>query len=647
MTLNPGELRTLAAICDALLPADDPAWRTAVPRRATASLRALSLRDSRRVRLCLHLLETPPAGLLLARRWGTFSDLDQAQRARALRTLAASRLSLARAVFESFKRLVTAIYYADSDANGTNPTWGRLRYPGPIARSQQVGSGIAPLAIDSDTVLECDAVIVGSGAGGSVVAGELAANGWDVVILEQGPYVADAEFDQREIPTLQRAYLEGGLASTSDRAIAILAGSCLGGGTVVNFTTSFRTPASVRREWTSLTGLSLFSGDEFTHSLDAVCDRLGVNTLHNRASRRDALMARGLSAHGWHVEAMPRNVEGCTQDDVCGYCGLGCVRGAKRSMVKTYLQDAHHHGARIVVRCSADRLVVRDGRGVGVAARTRDGHDLLVRARVVVVAAGAIHSPALLLRSGVRGAVGRMLRLHPATAVWGRFDDPVRPWTGTLQALYSDQFADLDNGYGARLETAPIHPAYLALSTPWDTPQQFDARMQQLAHTSLIGVLLRDRSAGRVRLDRHGAPRVEYHLSRYDQRHVRTAVVGAARVLHAAGAREIWTTQSRRVCWTPRRERLEAWLSRVDAIGYGAHETVYGSWHQMGTCRMGRPWDSVVDGSGELHALENVFVADASLFPTASGVNPMITIAALAHYVSRRIHARLDQGARR
>jgi long-chain-alcohol oxidase len=644
--LNPGELRTLSQLADALLPADASAWRASVPARASAYLRFLTARDYGRSRLCLRLLETRLAGLLLANRWATFSDLDRPRRASALQRLATSRLPLLRAAFESFKRLLAVAYYADSAADGSNPTWERLGYPGPIVDAIERPRTILPLRVDADITLDCDAVIVGSGPGGGVVAGELASRGWAVLVLDKGPYLADGDIDQREIPTLQRAYLDGGLTATSDRGVAILAGSCLGGGSVVNFTTSFRTPDSVRREWAARTGLPLFVGDGFTRSLEAVCERLGVNTDHNQPSRRDRLMARGLGAQAWHVQPMPRNVLGCTQDAVCGYCGLGCARGAKQSMLKTYLQDAHDRGARIIVECAAERVVVQDGRGVGIMARTRDGHHVQVRARVVVIAAGAIHSPALLLRSGVRGAVGHHLRLHPVTAVWGRFDEAVRPWTGTVQALYSDQFADLHEGYGARLETAPIHPAYLALGTPWGGAEEFDAQMRHLPYLSLIGVLLRDRSAGRVQLDRSGAPQIDYRLSSYDQQHVRTAVAGAARVLQAAGAREVTTSQYRRVRWRPDREPLDDWLSRVDRVGYGVHEAVYGSWHQMGTCRMGRASDSVTAQSGEVHGLANVFVADASLFPTASGVNPMITIAALAHQVAQAVHARLDQGTR-
>jgi choline dehydrogenase-like flavoprotein len=166
--------------------------------------------------------------------------------------------------------------------------------------------------------------------------------------------------------------------------------------------------------------------------------------------------------------------------------------------------------------------------------------------------------------------------------------------------------------------------------------------MRNLGHLSLIGILLRDRSAGRVRIDRDGRPLVQYALSRYDQQHVRTSLIAAARILQAAGAQEISTSQYRTVTWRPS-ESLESWVARVDQLGYGVHETVYGSWHQMGTCRIGHSSDAVVDGFGEIHGIQNAFVADGSLFPSASGVNPMLTIAALAYQVAQRVAARLDQ----
>ncbi|MGH2606919.1 MAG: GMC family oxidoreductase N-terminal domain-containing protein, partial [Anaerolineales bacterium] len=418
----------------------------------------------------------------------------------------------------------------------------------------------------------------------------------------------------------------------------------LGGGTVVNYTTSFRTPDHLRREWALAGGLGFLTGEDYSRSLDAVCDRLGVNVDHNLPGIRDALMARGLEALGWHVGRMPRNVQGCTQDDACGYCGFGCTCGAKRSTLKTYLQQAFDNGARMLVECAVERVVLEKGRAAGVEAVTRGGHRVTVRARRVVVCAGAIESAALLLRSGVDGPVGENLRLHPVTAVWGLFEEEVRPWTGTIQALYSDEFADLDDGYGLKFETTGIHPLFLTYATAWTGGREFDAAMVRLPHMSPIGVLLRDRYGGRVTVNRAGTPVVHYQVSTYDQRHIRRGVEGAARVLQAAGAREVTSSQREPVAFLRGgASSIEDWLRRVDRVGYGPNQTVYFSWHQMGTCRMGSSRaTSVVGETGEAYTVKDLYVADGSLFPSASGVNPMITIAALAHHVAGAIEASLS-----
>lgn len=642
--LAPRELRTLAAVCDALLPEDPASWREGVADRAAALLAYLPNPDDlSRTRLLLRLLELPPAGLALAGRWAAFGALPRGERVAYLGALSRHPVGMLRGAFQALKRLAGVAYYADADASGSNPVWARLGYPGPLGMPPAAPKTIRPLAIERDTALDCDAVVIGSGAGGGVVAGELAAAGFDVIVLEAGLHRNEADFDQLEVPSLKRLYYGAATTASGDQGVILLAGSCLGGGTVVNYTTSFRTPPAVRAEWAASTGLDLFAGADFSRALDAVCERLSVNQDHDRPSARDAIMARGLAALGWQVDRMPRDVQGCAQDDRCGYCGFGCAIGAKRSMLRTYLQDAFDRGARIVVECAAERVVVERGRATGVRARTRAGHLVTVRTRAVVVAAGALNTPALLLRSGIGGEVGRHLRLHPITAVWAHFAEAVRPWTGTIQALYSDQFADLDAGYGVKFETAAIHPAFLALAAPWEGPEGYDHLMRELPRTSLVGVLLRDRYGGRVTVSRTGAPVVQYAVSRYDQRHVRQGVAGAARVLLAAGATDLYSMQTRHVPLDVRRGgTVEEWLSRVDRAGYGANRTVYATFHQMGTCRMsGSRAGGVTGADGQTHAVRDLYVADGSLFPSASGVNPMITIAALAHHVAQGLKAKL------
>ena len=252
-------------------------------------------------------------------------------------------------------------------------------------------------------------------------------------------------------------------------------------------------------------------------------------------------MRRGLDALGWHVDAMPRNVLGCEQGAVCGSCGYGCPLGAKQSTLRTWLEDAAAAGARIVVGARAWRVYVQHGVAAGV-----DAGQVRVRSRAVVVAAGAIETPALLLRSGLRNPnVGGALRLHPATAVFGILDEEVRPWEGTLQALYSDHFRELDDGYGVKYETIPVHPAFLASAVPWESATENARLMSCLPRLTMVGVLPRDRGTGRVRIGRDGEAIVAYRLADRDARRLATGVDGAGRILAAAGAREIFTAHAR------------------------------------------------------------------------------------------------------
>src|SRR5205085_1885959 len=244
--------------------------------------------------------------------------------------------------------------------------------------------------------------------------------------------------------------------------------------------------------------------------------------------------------------------------------------------------------ARIVVDCDVRRVTIERCAATGVEARVRS-HTVTVHAKAVVVAAGSIHSPALLLRSGVRlPALGRHLALHPATAVLAQMAEPVRPWTGTVQAHYSDQFADLDHGYGFKFETAPIHPSLQALAAPWESAAGHRERMAQLPHTALVGILLRDRFGGRVTVDREGTAVAHYRLSTYDRAHLRRAIASAAELLESAGARDICVPLARAVNYRPAsRDTRQDWLQRVDAAGWGPNQLLLVTFHQMASCRMG------------------------------------------------------------
>jgi choline dehydrogenase-like flavoprotein len=275
-------------------------------------------------------------------------------------------------------------------------------------------------------------------------------------------------------------------------------------------------------------------------------------------------------------------------------------------------------------------VLVEDGAVAGV-----DAGPVQVRCRAVVAAAGAIETPALLLRSGLANAnVGSWLRLHPATAVFALFDEETRPWEGTLQALYSDQLRFLDGDYGVKFETIPLHPALLSAAFPWASASQHAGLMAALPRLSLIAVIPRDSGSGRIRIGRDGEAIVTYRLGEDDARRVRAGMDAAARVLEAAGARELFTAHA----------RMQRWADGFpdEAFRFGPGRGSLYSFHLMGSARMGAsPERSAASPTGETWDVRNLVVADGSAFPTASGVNPMITIEALAHLNAQRLAERL------
>jgi choline dehydrogenase-like flavoprotein len=570
-----------------------------------------------------------------------FHSLSQERREAVLRGWGNSRVPQRRAAFQALRK--GALHF--DAVLQPSPVYEAAGYPGALGPPEQPPPrAIVPLRVAGDTELDCDVCVVGSGAGGATAAAVLAEAGFDAIVLEAGDYYDDPNFDGAELGGWRRLYVQGGAAATHDQGIGLLAAECLGGTTVVNYTTSFRTPDDVRAEWAAH-GVPAFTSAAYSASLDAVCDRLGVNLDHNRLSPRDEIFRRGLRALDWHCDTMPRNVRDCDQEGPeCGWCGFGCRRGAKQSTLKTWLVDAHAAGARVLVRARARRVIVEGGAAQGVEARTADGHRVAIRSRAVVVACGAIQTPALLRRSGLENReIGRNLRLHPATGLFGFFDEEVRPWEGTMQAIYSDQHRDLDGaGYGVKYETAPVHPSLLAAFAPWRSAAQYAELAGSLARVGLVGVLLRDRGGGVVRVGRDGEPIAVYRLSNEDIRHVRAGVDGAAQILEAAGARRIISAHSRFVSYEPGAGSRERFLADGDTCGYGAGRCVFYSFHIMGSARMGGSRERSACGpEGETWEARNLVVCDGSTFPTASGVNPMITIEAVAHLNASALAARL------
>ena len=648
MELTPRQHRALCAICDAFLPAV-PGWPSAVERGVPEALAAALDFNPRAVDRSefLNLLDLWDSSLhsfIEVGSFARFSELPAEEKNQILLSWADSWLVLRRAAFQALRKAVGFLYVMLPSAAGEpNPVWEKLRYPGPLGvQRPEAARRLSVIVPREEMTLKCDVCVIGSGAGGGVAAAVLAAAGREVIVLEAGGYFDDADFDGAELAGFHRLYAEGGFASTRDHSVGFLAGECLGGGTVVNYCTSFRTPDEIREEWAEQ-GAEWIRGPEFTRSLDAVCERISVNTAHNRVSKREQVLERGLKALGWHVGVMPRNVIACDQGRVCGYCGYGCAIGAKQSTVKTWLADAQSYAAKFVVETRAENVRVERGSVTGVEAWSKKGHRVVVKCRRVVVACGAIHTAALLLRSGLRnGHIGRHLHVHPVSNVSGVFDEEIRPWEGTMQAIYSDEHRFLTGNYGVKYETTALQPVIGMAVMPWREPEDFRERMEQLKNTSAIGVLLRDRGAGRVRTDREGHPVSSYALSDFDRRHLQKGFRGAAEILEKAGARRIYSPHAKLCSYEPGKNgSLETFVRDMDGAGWGSAQLALFSFHLMGTARMGdSPRFSATNPDGETWEVKNLYVMDGSSFPSASGVNPMISIEAIAHRNARVLAAK-------
>lgn len=655
--LSDPQYRALTALCDTLIPAvarsDDPTgfWgRSAsaadIPRLVTRAVRDLQGRGQQaELKQLLDLLSGPAGTGLLTGRFTPFADLAPEARERALQAWAVSPLPQLRRAFQGLKRLTAALYYSAVDDTGRNPAWQALGYPGPgLPAGPRPARALQLETVTGDAVLECDVVVVGSGAGGGVAAGELARAGHSVIVLEKGGYFAEADLDGVEYTAYQKLYENQAVLATRDLGVVVLAGSALGGGTLINWGASFRTPDHVRDEWEREHGCQGLAGPDFTAALDAVCARLGVSDDAAWPSPEARLLERACDRLGLGCGVIPINTRACPDPAQCGWCPFGCAAGAKQSTLKTYLQDAADHGARLFVGAEARRVLREAGRAVGVEARVGD-HTLTIRARAVVAAAGALHTPGLLLRSGLTNPnIGRHLRLHPTTAVQGEYADPVEPWQGPMLTRYVKQWANLDGRhYGVVIEHPPAHPGLIGLGTSWSSGAQHKAVMQRARHSAYFIAIARDRGEGRVSLDRDGRPVLDYALGAADQRHLMRGLLECYRLHAAAGALEINGPHSGLEPFRPEQGGdLEAYLRRVARAGAAANQLTVFSAHQMGSCRMGgRRSQAALTPQAESWEAGNLFVADASAFPTASGVNPMITVMALAHRTAQAVHSRL------
>jgi len=494
-----------------------------------------------------------------------------------------------------------------------------------------------------DRVFEADVAIVGTGAGGGTAAEILSAAGLSVLMIEEGPLATSSDFRMREADAYPQLYQESASRKTGDKAINILQGRCVGGGTTVNWTSSFRTPEATLRYWHDAFGLEGFAAADLAPWFERMERRLGIAPWLVAPNQNNEVLRRGAQALGVEVGTIRRNVVGCWN---IGYCGMGCPTNAKQSMLVTTIPAALSRGATLLTRTRAWKLEPASGPGgrigalecLGLDARGTDPtpRRIVVRAKTFIAAAGAIGTPALLLRSNVpdpHGVVGKRTFLHPTVVSAALMPERVAGFAGAPQSIYSDQFLGgaTDGPIGYKLEAPPIHPVLAAITLPGLGPAH--ARwMHELPHLQVIIALLRDgfhrdSPGGKVVLRSDGSPLLEYGLNDYFWDGARRALATMAQIQFAAGATSVMPVHGSATSFTRWPEARQA----IAALPLAPLVTPVVSAHVMGGCPIGPDVRrSAVDSSGRYHHLENLYVLDGSVFPTSIGANPQLSIYAVS-----------------
>lgn len=476
----------------------------------------------------------------------------------------------------------------------------------------------------------CDVVIVGSGAGGAVAAATLAERGLSVIVVEEGKQVrAEEDFVGPPFERFQRFCRDDATTQAwGTPPIPMPIGRVVGGTTVVNCGTCFRVPSQVLVRWSSEFGIDGAGPEDLAPHFEAIEDALNVRPVPWPLLGPNGTAAyRGSAKLGYSGGPLLRCITDCHG---CGQCIFGSPTNAKQAMHISYLPRAWRAGARVFSRCRADRIVIENGRAVGIEATLLGGDDrrkgtIRIRAAQVIVSAGAIHSPVLLKTSEVEdpsGVTGHNLRIHPATGVGGVFEGSDVFWKGTLQSYYVDEFFD---SHGLMFEATSTVPGIGAGSIP-GIGGQVMAELAGFKNLATLGFSLADTSTGRVRRMPNGEVVVTYKLNAADTQRIGFGLATAAEILLAAGASKVYpglpgidSISAREDLAQLRQRKLTSAQLRLTAF------------HPMGTVRMGAdPESSALDPFGRHHRVANLWVADGSTFPTCVGVNPQLAIMAFA-----------------
>lgn len=494
--------------------------------------------------------------------------------------------------------------------------------------------------------LRADAVVVGSGAGGAVAAYELARSGKRVIVLEAGRYLPSRDFPEMMAVSMGLLYQDHGMQTNADGDITILQGACLGGSTLVNAAVCFRIPDYYLELWGERFGLKNLSPAAMRPYFERVERHLNiVPCAPHETSPGAELIKKGLAREGLPEGVARRNMRECA---LTGFCFAGCATDRKQAMTVTYLPWAVARGARIHVDTRVTRVLAAGGRARGVEAQVVDPEsgvkkaDLRVDAPIVVLAAGAVQTPLLLLRSGLAnssGWVGKNFACHPTLSLVAEFPQPVDDFHGATHSLFMDRDM-LPPGPGYLLLNAIQDPVEASIQVGPATGGPYLEYMRRYRHTVRLICLVHDQNRGEIRWE-NGAKVIDYTVGDGDFEIMKTGLRTTARVLFGAGAAKVRIPATHDLAM----DAIDDVERVIGGLTNQRKRYRYVSFHPQGTCRMGAdPAQSVVNPYGETHDVRNLYVADASLLPTSTGYNTQESTYALASYVSDQIN-RLPVGA--
>lgn len=492
--------------------------------------------------------------------------------------------------------------------------------------------------IKGDLTENADVCIIGTGAAGAILAKKLSEAGKKVVVLEAGGYYDGEDFNQREADMMPLLWKQCGLVFTNDMKIPIAQGSCLGGSTVINDAVCFPTPRIVLEDWEQL-GVSKELTEGIPGAVEEVYRELRVSRVTEEELNKNNLkLKEGCERLGYKAEPNERNSVNCRQ---CGFCHLGCHYDTKQSMLITYIPKALKHRAKFYCNCTADKVNVTNGKVDSVEGSFLDrsgvsSNRIRVNSKAVIISAGAIASSQILLKSKInedRAGIG--LTLHPAASVIAEFDEEINAHRGIPMAYSCYEFG-VPNGFrkGYMVESVFLPIFQFAVAFP-AFGIEHELLMEKFTHYAMAGIMIRDDPNGRVRLGQNGTAIIEYDLNDDGRKGLADGLKTGSRIFFAAGAKSILTSHREKTLLHGDDD-----LSLIDARGTGTQELMLASAHPQGGNRMGEdPASCVVNSHCIVHGVDGLYVCDASVFPTAVGVNPQITVMAIATLTANHINA--------